>query len=238
MADEKLDVMALGLGSNHRRTIDKQGTDDDVKRAFRAAFEVVGWQVTEETDTHELARLGADRHVTTVYDLGSGLLESEGSTPLTALEGEPLVREAVQSGIDVVSFSGDKLLGGPQAGLIAGRRGPIEALRKDPIYRAMRLDKVSLAGLELTLQLLLAGRGDEIPARAMMCRSSDELRESAGSLALKLAGSGWDCEVLAGKSEPGSGSAPGIYLDTFVVRVAPARTARWASSSCAVGQPK
>jgi L-seryl-tRNA(Ser) seleniumtransferase len=179
-------------------------------------YRLVGF--TEEVEASALAELGRERGVPTAWDLGSGLLEPEGVRPLSMLGGEPLVRDAVASGVDVVCFSGDKLLGGPQAGLIVGRSGPVAALRKNPLYRALRLDKVTLAGLEATLALYLAGRADEIPARAMMLRAAAELEGAATALARALGKlPGVTARVRLGQSQPGSGSAPGIYLDTFVV---------------------
>ena len=127
----------------------------------------------------ELAQLGRDRAIPTAFDLGSGRLEADAATPLDMLGGETIVREAVESGIEVVTFSGDKLLGGPQAGLIVGSHERIASLRRNPIYRAMRLDKAMLAGLEGTLELLLAGRGNEIPTRAIKS-VSNSWRRPAG----------------------------------------------------------
>lgn len=181
-------------------------------------FRMVGF--TEEVPMHELAQLGTDRGVPTAFDLGSGRLEADRARPLDMLGGETLVRDAAASGIEVISFSGDKLLGGPQAGLVVGTAQRISAMRQNPIYRAVRLDKVALAGLEATLQLLLAGRGDELPARAMLLASADDLRPWADRLASELSGLvGIETQVVREQSEPGSGSAPGIHLDTWAVRV-------------------
>jgi len=186
-------------------------------------FRVEGF--TEEVAAGELAALGRERGITTAYDLGSGLVEGSHMQPIAdLLGGEPLVRAAVESGVDVVSFSGDKLLGAPQSGILVGARGPIEALRKNPIYRALRLDKVGIAGLETTLELVLDGRGDELPVRRMLRASAAELKPRAEELARRLAGlPGMKVDVVAGESQPGSGSAPGVSLPTFCVRVTHAR---------------
>ena len=130
----------------------------------------------------ELASSGAKRGIATGVRprLGPRSSPPERRRSPTLLGGEPLVRDAVASGVDVVAFSGDKLLGAPQAGLLVGKRAAIEALRKNPIYRALRLDKVALAGLETTLELLLAGRGGEIPARAMLARDAEAIRAARG----------------------------------------------------------
>jgi L-seryl-tRNA(Ser) seleniumtransferase len=186
-------------------------------------FRLVGF--TEDVAPTALAELGTAKGIATAYDLGSGLVEPAGAAPLAAiLGGEPLVRDAVASGVDVVCFSGDKLLGAPQAGLLVGKRAAIDALRRNPIYRALRLDKVALAGLEKTVELLLQGRGGEIPARAMLALSADEIRPRAEALAQRLAAiPGLAVSVAAGSSEPGSGSAPGVEIGTFVVRATHAR---------------
>ncbi len=171
---------------------------------------------THEVTPDELATVGAELGVPTCYDLGSGLLETASMAGLP-LSDEPRVREAVSSGVDLVTFSGDKLLGAPQAGLIAGKRAAVRALRKNPMYRAMRCDKVTLAGLEATLRLMLAGRGDELPARRMMLASAAS---------------------LPGQSQPGSGSAPDEFLDTFCVRVTSAgRSVAEVAAALRQGEP-
>lgn len=184
-------------------------------------FKLIGF--VEDVPPRALAELGAAKRVVTGFDLGSGLLEIAGAKPLQPKLGdEPLVRDAVRSGVDVVCFSGDKLLGGPQAGLIVGKRAAIEALRKNPIYRALRLDKVTLAGLEKTLELMRDGRADEIPSRIMLNATAAELKPRAEAIARRLAaiveGS---VTVIAERSQPGSGAAPDIFLDTFCVAVDP-----------------
>jgi L-seryl-tRNA(Ser) seleniumtransferase len=186
-------------------------------------FRVVGF--TECVSPGEIAGLGRERGIVSAFDLGSGLVE-ESSAPALAgvLGGEPLVADAVKSGVDVVTFSGDKLLGAPQAGLMVGKRAAIDALRKNPIYRALRLDKVALAGLEKTIELWLAGRAAEIPVRAMLARSEAEMRQRAEAIAASIqALPGFRTSVRPDGSEPGSGSAPGVTIPTFVVRVEHAR---------------
>ncbi len=188
-------------------------------KVHESNFRVVGF--TETVQPEELAELGRELGVASAFDLGSGLIDPEGIAPLQPLLGdEPLVGPAVQSGVDVVSFSGDKLLGGPQAGLIVGKREAIARLRKNPLYRALRLDKVSLAGLEKTLELLLAGRGDEIPARAMMIAAKADMSQRAKDLVGQLSKlPGVSARAIEDATQPGSGSAPGVFLPTWVVRV-------------------
>jgi L-seryl-tRNA(Ser) seleniumtransferase len=192
-------------------------------------FRVQGF--THEVTADELATLGSEHDVPTSFDLGSGLLETEDDRALS-LGDEPRVRDAVSSGVDVVTFSGDKLLGGPQAGLLVGKSAAISALRKNPIYRAVRLDKAAIAGLEATLGMSLAGRGDELPARRMMLLTADELRPRADDVARRIAAlADFSAEVVPEKSQPGSGSAPGVFLDTYCVRVAHAALSAGALAS-------
>jgi L-seryl-tRNA(Ser) seleniumtransferase len=223
---ERASTRLVEVGTTNRTRL------EDYRRAVSAStgllikvhtsnYRLVGF--TEEVTAAELAALGRELGVPTAFDLGSGLLEPAGARPLDMLGGEPLVKDAVASGVDVVCFSGDKLLGGPQAGLLVGRRAPIAALRKNPLYRALRLDKVTLAGLEATLGLYLAGRADEIPARAMLLRTQAELAAAAERLARAIGAlPGFTAAVVPERSQPGSGSAPGVFLDTFAVRVAAA----------------
>jgi L-seryl-tRNA(Ser) seleniumtransferase len=221
---ERAGVRLVEVGTTNRtRIADYEAAIDDTTglllKVHTSNYRVVGF--TEEAGPAELDELGRRRGIRTAYDLGSGLLDAEGATSLGFLGDEPPLAEALASGMDVAMFSGDKLLGGPQAGLIVGRRQAIAELRKNPLYRALRLDKVALAGLETTLQLLLSGRGDELPARAMLVRPAESLRPVAEALAVELAGlEGISTEVVAERSQPGSGSAPDVYLDTFCVAAA------------------
>jgi L-seryl-tRNA(Ser) seleniumtransferase len=186
-------------------------------------FRVVGF--TEDVAASEIAELGRERGIVSAFDLGSGLVEEGGAPQLASvLGGEPLVVDAVKSGVDVVTFSGDKLLGAPQAGLVVGKRAAIDAMRKNPIYRALRLDKVALAGLEKTLELWLGGRASEIPVRAMLSRPEAEMRERATAIAAAIGAlPGFRTCTQPDGSQPGSGSAPGVTIPTFVVRVEHAR---------------
>ena len=185
-------------------------------------YKVVGF--TEEVDVESLAQLGRELGVTAAFDLGSGMLEAEGTTHRAELADEPFVRAAVKTGIDAVSFSGDKLVGGPQAGLIVGTQKAIDALRKNPLYRALRLDKVTIAGLEKTFSLYLEGRGDEVPARAMLAKSAEQLEPLAQEIADFIdALPGFHARKEAGASQPGSGSAPDVFLPSPVIAVTHAK---------------
>lgn len=178
-------------------------------------FRIAGF--TEEVSLKALVALGRKKKVPVVHDLGSGLLRKD-LTP--ALSGEPTVAASVEAGPDLVLFSGDKLLGGPQAGLLVGRRAAVEAIRKNPMYRAMRLDKLALAALEATLRLHAEGdAGRTVPTLARLNLDAGTLRRRARALGAKLARSGvrLELEVAQSASEAGSGSAPAVELETWCV---------------------
>jgi L-seryl-tRNA(Ser) seleniumtransferase len=224
---ERASTRLVEVGTTNRTRI------SDYARAVRADtglllkvhtsnFRVEGF--TEDVGPAELAALGRERGVASGYDLGSGLL-GEDLSAVAALREEPGVLEAVAGGIDVVTFSGDKLLGGPQAGLIVGRAEAIVAMRGNALYRALRLDKVTIAGLERTLELLLAGRGGDLPAREALARPLEAIEPVAEELARALAGeASLEVSTRGEVSQPGSGSAPGVGLPTRVVALRPRGT--------------
>jgi L-seryl-tRNA(Ser) seleniumtransferase len=141
------------------------------------------------------------------------------------LTGEPGVREAVASGADAVVFSGDKLLGGPQAGILLGTTAAIAACRNDPVARAVRADKFTLAALEATLELYRDAETArrEIPVLRMLTADPDELRARAQALAQALPAA-YGARITEGRSEVGGGSFPGASLRTWLVRLAPPGT--------------
>jgi len=225
---ERAGVVLREVGTTNRtRSADYRAAVGErtslLMKVHTSNFRVEGF--TEEVTPRELAELGGELGLPTAFDLGSGLIEGDDVEALPDVMGdEPRVRDAVASGVDIVCFSGDKLFGGPQSGMLVGKRAAIAALRKNPVYRALRLDKVTIAGLERTLELYLAGRGDEIPSRALLSASADELRPCAERIAAALS-SFPDCSVsvVAERSQPGSGAAPGVFLPTWAVRFAHAR---------------
>jgi L-seryl-tRNA(Ser) seleniumtransferase len=138
----------------------------------------------------------------------------------TGLSGEPTVAAALASGVDAVAFSGDKLLGGPQAGILVGRRAAIDACRTDPLARAVRSDKFTLAALEATLALYRDPERArvEIPVLRMLTESVEQIRERAEAL---HKGVGKGVELIEGESEVGGGSFPGAKLKTWLVCITP-----------------
>ncbi len=180
-------------------------------RVHSSNFLQVGF--TTQVPLPDLVRLGQEAGVPVVDDLGSGTLLD---TSRYGLSAEPTVQASIAAGADVVTFSGDKLLGGPQAGLIAGRREMVERLRRHPLARALRVDKNTLAALQATLLHYLRGEAErEIPVWRMIALSLEELEGRARDLAAKLAALGVPAAVATGFSTIGGGSLPGQELPTF-----------------------
>ncbi len=169
----------------------------------------------------DLAELAHAHGLACLHDLGSGALVDLSQY---GLPHEPTVAESLAVGVDLVCFSGDKLLGGPQCGLILGARETIEALRRDPFYRAFRVDKLILAALEATLRLFLAPEQLFAQHRVLsvLTRSEEEVRRQAEAFAARLreACPGLEVRLTASESEIGGGSLAGHTLSTWVVTVA------------------
>jgi L-seryl-tRNA(Ser) seleniumtransferase len=182
-------------------------------KVHRSNFQVTGF--TAEVAAQEIAGVARARGAASLYDLGSGLLLDLAAW---GLAGEPRVQEALASGVDLVAFSGDKLLGGPQAGLVLGTRAAIELCRKDPLARAVRSDKFTLAALEATLALYRDPERarSEIPVLRMLTEDIAQLERRAEAL---RRGVGLGADVIEGASEVGGGSFPGVELRTWLVRV-------------------
>lgn len=187
-----------------------------VLKVHQANYQITGF--TESVPTHELIELCRSRNVPFVFDIGSGLLDSD--TPWleyrpTWLQGEPGVRQALASGADLAMFSGDKLLGGPQAGVIVGRADLIEVLRSHPLRRALRVDSATDAALAYTLESYAHNAvASEIPFWRMATLSLEALTQRASTLAESIGGT-----VEMGWSLVGAGSAPGARIDSPLVRL-------------------
>jgi L-seryl-tRNA(Ser) seleniumtransferase len=187
-------------------------------RIHPSNYRIVGF--TEEAGIAELAALGKARGLWTIDDIGSGAL-APGVPP--GVSGEPTVAEGLAAGADVVLFSGDKLLGGPQCGILVGTEPAIGRLANDPLMRAFRVDKLTLAALEATLRLALdpARGASHIPLWARITLPLDELESRAAALARALAGSGFAAEVVPTTGAIGGGSAPVLPIASRAVRLAP-----------------
>jgi L-seryl-tRNA(Ser) seleniumtransferase len=155
-----------------------------------------------------------------VEDLGSGaLLDTE---KLTNLEKEPTPDEALKRGVDLVCFSGDKLLGGPQAGIIAGKARRIAALKNEPFFRALRCDKLILSALQTTVDLYLSNRAAEaIPALAMLRVSNDKLRARASKLRLALEALPMKTTIGEGQAQVGGGTLPRSVIPSVTLDLRP-----------------
>jgi len=188
-----------------------------VLTVHRSNFELSGFVTTPPPA--DLATLAAGAGVPYLYDVGSGLLADLSPWGLTS---EPRVPEAIESGADLVIFSGDKLLGGPQAGCLAGREALVALARKNPLSRALRADKLTLAGLEATLALYHdpAGAVTGIPVLRMLTMTPDELRARA-ELLLSACAENLSCKLVAGTSAVGGGAFPGASLPTTLVALDP-----------------
>jgi L-seryl-tRNA(Ser) seleniumtransferase len=182
-------------------------------KVHRSNFQVTGF--TADVPAPEVAAVAHARNVPFLYDVGSGLLLDLAPWGLT---GEPTVLHALASDADVVCFSGDKLLGGPQAGILLGSEAAIAACRADPIARAVRADKFTLAALEATLALYRDAETArrEIPVLKMLTEDTEALKRRAEAL---KTGVGNTAEVIEGESEVGGGSFPGTTLPTWLVAI-------------------
>jgi L-seryl-tRNA(Ser) seleniumtransferase len=180
-----------------------------ILRVHPSNFRIEGF--TERPALAGLVALGRQFDIPVVEDLGSGAV-------LPLVRGEPLVAESVRVGADLVCFSGDKLLGGPQAGVVVGRRALVDRIRRHPLMRALRADKLTYAALEATLIEYLAGRAHQtIPVARMLSMDVGDIADRASAVAAALARAGWEAEVVAGVSAVGGGSAPGVELPTRLV---------------------
>jgi L-seryl-tRNA(Ser) seleniumtransferase len=182
-------------------------------------YRILGF--TKEVESEELVELGKKLNLPVIEDLGSGVLLD---LQKYGLPYEPTVQSAVKAGMDVVTFSGDKMLGGPQAGIIIGKKQYIDRMRKHPLTRAFRIDKLTLAALEVTLKLYLDEKTaiKEIPVLRMLTMSTEELNEKANRLyneILKRLGDRCCVTVDEGFSEVGGGSMPTHELPTKTVSI-------------------
>ena len=185
-----------------------------ILRVHPSNFRIEGF--TERPELGEVAALGARFGVPVVEDLGSGLLAASAGTA-----GEPTVRASLEAGVDACTFSGDKLIGGPQAGIVAGRRAVIDRLRSHPLMRALRVDKLTYAALEATLLEHAAGRAaDTVPVARMIATPVADLEARADILRTRLAAlPGLAVSVQATEAAIGGGSTPGVTLPSRAVAV-------------------
>jgi L-seryl-tRNA(Ser) seleniumtransferase len=179
-----------------------------ILRVHRSNFQIVGF--TEQPPLAELVDLAHKRGLAILEDLGSGALFDLGNIGVT---GEPGIGTSLRAGVDVVTYSGDKLLGGPQAGVLSGKRDLIARIRSNPLFRALRVDKLIYAALESTLLSYIRQDHDSIPALRMMRLTTTDIENRAGKIA-QLMRPPMKAEVIDGQSVIGGGAAPGATLPT------------------------
>ena len=183
--------------------------------AHQSNFRVTGF--TTLVPAEELVELGHGRGLLVYEDLGSGTLLD---TEAYGFTHEPTVQQVVGAGVDLVSFSGDKLLGAPQAGILVGRKELIDRLRRSPLTRALRVDKTTLAGLQATLLHYLKGDAEQaVPVWRMLAASVGELDRRAQEWVQALRAAGVDAHVVDGRSAAGGGSLPGETVPTRMVTI-------------------
>jgi L-seryl-tRNA(Ser) seleniumtransferase len=220
------EVMAQSGGSlvevgttNRTHLHDYEGAINENTAAILVAhpsnYRVVGF--TSEPSLVELADLAHAHGIPLLYDQGSGALLD---VTIYGLEAEPTIADGLAAGADVIAFSGDKLLGGPQAGLLCGRADLISHLKRHPLARAVRADKLCLAGLSATLIHYMKGDAQqEIPVWRMISRSLESIKAEAGQWTDRLQAAGIEADLVDGRSRVGGGSLPGTSLPTKLVAI-------------------
>jgi L-seryl-tRNA(Ser) seleniumtransferase len=192
-----------------------------ILRVHPSNFTVSGF--TEKPEVEQLIALGQRAGLPVVEDLGSGCLMDLSSVGIN----EPTARDSVEAGFSLVLFSGDKILGGPQAGIIAGKKELVQKVRRHPLFRALRVDKLTITAMEVTLRAYLRAAWNEIPALRMMHLPLDEIAERTRTFceALQAAAADFDAEIemAEGRSLVGGGSTPAQSLPTMVLRITGAR---------------
>jgi len=204
------------VGTTNRTRIDdyRAAINDRTRLLMRvhpSNFRISGF--TARPELRELAALGRERGIPVYEDLGSGCVVDLRAFGIE----EPLVSDSLSAGVDLVSFSGDKLLGGPQAGILAGRQELVARLRRNPLFRALRLDKVIYQLLENTLRNVLLERWEDVPALAMLRQSAEQIRQRSLALIARLPA--LRTEVIPGESVIGGGATPEQSISTWVIAV-------------------
>ena len=206
--------------TNRTRIADYEGAISErtklLLRVHRSNFQIVGF--TEQPSLEELVALGRKHNIPVMEDLGSGELFDLRNV---GVRGEPMIADSLRAGVDVVTYSGDKLLGGPQAGMISGDPALVAKIRANPLFRALRVDKMFYAALEASLLAYLREDFDSIPALRMMRIPEDVLGQRAKQIATRLRESRPTLilEVIESRSVLGGGAAPGSTLPTRVLAV-------------------
>jgi L-seryl-tRNA(Ser) seleniumtransferase len=195
-----------------------------ILKVHQSNYKITGF--TEDVSIDQLAALGKEHGIPVMYDLGSGCLID---LKPYGIHGEPSVQEIMKSGADLVTFSGDKLLGGPQGGIIVGRQDLLEKIRKNPLARAVRVDKMTIAAFEATLMDYLDPEKalQSIPVLQMLFQSLETIKSRARKIAARLrkqiVGNGIALEIglVRDSSKAGGGSLPEAEFETYAVSIDP-----------------
>jgi L-seryl-tRNA(Ser) seleniumtransferase len=224
MAESGAALREVGT-TNRTRVADYENAISDktrlLLRVHPSNFTISGF--AEKPSLEELVALSSRSGLPLVEDLGSGCLVELSESGIS----EPVVRHSVDAGVSIVTFSGDKLLGGPQAGIIAGKKELVTRVRRHPLFRALRVDKLTIAALEATLGAYLRADWDEIPALRMIRTSAQAIKRRAENfvreLRQELPVDEVEVEIVDGTSLAGGGSTPTQSLPTKLIRIASAR---------------
>ena len=198
----------------HLRDYDRAITENTraLMKVHTSNYRIIGF--SETPSLSDLVALGHERGLPVIEDLGSGCLLD---LKAFGIQDEPTVQDSIRAGVDVVSFSGDKLLGGPQAGIILGKRKYLDILKQHPLNRAMRVDKMTLAALEATLRSYERNCPEEIPVIAMLSAREEVLLEKARKLASLLEEAGVPGQILPTEGRVGGGSVPNHSLPSYAI---------------------
>ena len=224
MAESGAALREVGTTNRTRATDYENAINDKTRLLLRvhpSNFAITGF--TDKPSLEELVELSKRSGLPLIEDLGSGCLVDLSPAGIT----EPVVRRSLAAGVSIVLFSGDKLLGGPQAGIIAGKKELIARVRRHPLFRALRVDKLTIAALEATLGAYLRGAVDEIPALRMIRMTMQEINRRAQNflreITPELPLGEVELEIADGTSLAGGGSTPTQSLPTKLIRIASAR---------------
>ncbi len=224
MARSWADLLEIGTTnkthlSDYERAIDEDGAEIILK-VHNSNFKIIGF--SEDVEIEQLTALGKSRGVKVIFDLGAAFLNDQYLPG--ALQGEvPSIKRCMEAGTDILCFSGDKIFGSSQAGIILGSKEDIDKIRKNPFTRMFRIDKLTLGVLEMTLRYYkdYSEAIAKVPTLAMLFARQDELLERADKLQAMIAAScvNISAEVIESEDEPGGGSMPGVYLDGYAIRL-------------------
>jgi L-seryl-tRNA(Ser) seleniumtransferase len=220
---EKSGAFLKGVGTTNKTKIrdSEKGIDKNtalILKVHKSNYDIVGF--TEEVSLESLASLSHRKKLPLIFDAGSGLLLSSSHSLYRYFEGEPSIISSVKQGVDMITFSGDKLMGGPQCGMIVGKRKYIEKMKRSPLYRALRADKILLAILDETLRHYLSAEPEkEIPFLKLLATPVEILEARALSIQSVLKEHGVETEVKRDVSKIGGGSCPRLELPTVVLSI-------------------